>query len=246
MKEPRFNDKVLILFLGPQLEWFYFTRKQPQKLPNRLTRLRIRLIPIQLLSLFLGLILDGWWSTLFMTISLVILCFQGFTDLLDGHFAYFYDNATDEGAQLDPRADKLVVLPNLLIFALWSFTATEFINAATFVAMVVMASWLDRESDIWYCSNPGGRSNNFGKWKFAIHILVAAIGVATMMVNPDTQAVSQIVLLCSFLMLAANVCARTSLHLKQRSLREEQEEATDEPMPSFIEGLARSVPTSAD
>lgn len=235
MRDPRAKDMPLYYLLGPQLDYLYYTHREPDELPNNLTRLRMKLIPLQLLTLVAGLATKDWRL---MMVSLVILMVQGLTDWVDGYIAWRFECTSVLGALLDPRADKLVVLPNLTIYAVWSAYVTRNINSAVLLSTVGIAVALDIESDLWYLRNPGGKSNMYGKIKFAIHILVAAIGIGTMTFTRDEQLVSGIAMGCATLMLCASVCARTSLNLKQRVMIKTLD------MPSVIEGLAHAHPSS--
>jgi len=237
MRNPRARDVLLYYPLGPQLDYLYYTRQEPDELPNNLTRLRMKLIPLQLLSLVGGLVTKDWRL---MMVSLVILMFQSLTDWVDGYIAWRFECSSELGALLDPRADKLVVLPNLMLYAIWSTYVTQDITSIVLLSTVGIAVVLDVESDLWYLRSPGGKSNLYGKIKFGIHILVAAIGIGTMTFARDEQLISGIAMACATLMLAASVCARASLNLKQRVTVEAQD------MPSLIEGLARANPTSLD
>ena len=218
MKPIRLKDWPLVWFLGPQLEWLYYTRQKPEELPNDLTRLRIRLIPYQLPSLLLGLILREHFlliGNIFLGVSLIILFVQGMSDWIDGYLAYHKDCATAEGAQLDPRADKLVVLPNLVIYSLWSLATSDPVSASLLLTTVLIAIALDVQSDAWYREHPDGKSNDFGKLKFTLHILVAAIGITVMIIDPSAATKGQTAFFCAFLMLMADACAQRSLQLKQ-------------------------------
>ncbi len=77
-------------------------------LPNRLSLLRIVLIPV-----FLGLKYVG--TTIFDVLALVVFLFASFTDFLDGHIARSRNLVTDFGKFVDPVADKLLVLSALIL-----------------------------------------------------------------------------------------------------------------------------------
>jgi CDP-diacylglycerol--glycerol-3-phosphate 3-phosphatidyltransferase len=92
-------------------------KKQPMNLPNRLTLLRIILIPIIVIipeinglnkELFGGVTLSN-------LIVLIIFCVAAFTDYLDGHIARKYHLVTDFGKFMDPLADKLLVFAAFII-----------------------------------------------------------------------------------------------------------------------------------
>ncbi|NLJ78603.1 MAG: CDP-diacylglycerol--glycerol-3-phosphate 3-phosphatidyltransferase [Tissierellia bacterium] len=84
-------------------------------IPNILTVFRIVLVPI-----YLYLFYSSGKERLVYAGTAFILA--GITDVLDGHIARRYDQATDVGAVLDPLADKLMTFAVLI-----SFTMAELI-----------------------------------------------------------------------------------------------------------------------
>ena len=78
-------------------------------LPNKLTILRILLIPILIAVFYISQIPYRF------TISAVIFLVASLTDFLDGYIARKYKLVTDLGKFLDPIADKILVLATLVI-----------------------------------------------------------------------------------------------------------------------------------
>ena len=76
-------------------------------LPNKLTLLRICLIPV-----FVILMLSQVSN--FFLISCIIFIIASITDFLDGKIARKYNLVTDFGKLMDPLADKLLVLSALI------------------------------------------------------------------------------------------------------------------------------------
>lgn len=76
-------------------------------LPNKLTLLRICLIPV-----FVILMLSQVSN--FFLISCIIFIIASITDFLDGRIARKYNLVTDFGKFMDPLADKLLVLSALI------------------------------------------------------------------------------------------------------------------------------------
>ena len=72
-------------------------------LPNKLSCLRIILVPVMALVFLLN------WEYAPL-VSVVIFALAAFTDFLDGKIARKYNMVTDLGKLLDPIADKLLVL----------------------------------------------------------------------------------------------------------------------------------------
>ena len=73
-------------------------------LPNKLTMLRIFLIPFFLVFLLIETI------PFHSAIALVIFIVASFTDMLDGQIARKYNLITDFGKFMDPLADKLLTM----------------------------------------------------------------------------------------------------------------------------------------
>jgi CDP-diacylglycerol--glycerol-3-phosphate 3-phosphatidyltransferase len=79
-------------------------------LPNKLTILRVLLVPV-----FMAVLLLGWSKWIALAIF-VIACA---TDFLDGYIARRDNLITDFGKFMDPLADKLLVTSAMLIFVQW-------------------------------------------------------------------------------------------------------------------------------
>lgn len=80
-------------------------------LPNKLTILRIILVPILLV-----LIYNINDSLLMSVISVVMFLLISLTDMLDGHIARSRNLITDFGKFLDPLADKILVISTMIAF----------------------------------------------------------------------------------------------------------------------------------
>ena len=79
------------------------------KLPNKLTILRVILIPFFVVFMLFDITgaADKW-------IALVIFCVASLTDMLDGKIARKYNLVTNFGKFMDPLADKLLVCTALI------------------------------------------------------------------------------------------------------------------------------------
>lgn len=75
-------------------------------LPNKLTILRVILIPVFLVVLLAPINMDGHIKRY---IAAAIFLISAFTDFLDGYIARKYDLVTNFGKFVDPLADKLLV-----------------------------------------------------------------------------------------------------------------------------------------
>ena len=78
-------------------------------LPNKLTLLRIILVPAFMAVLYMGFPGANW-------VALAIFIIASFTDLLDGKIARKYNLVTDFGKFADPLADKILVTAAMLWF----------------------------------------------------------------------------------------------------------------------------------
>ena len=76
---------------------------------NKLTILRVVMIPAFLLVLYLDVPGASWWA-------LAIFVAASVTDTLDGYIARHYDQITDFGKFMDPLADKCLVVAAMLWF----------------------------------------------------------------------------------------------------------------------------------
>lgn len=94
-------------------------------LPNKLTLLRIILVPVFVVVLYLGFPYNN-------LVALAIFILASLTDLLDGKIARKYHLVTDFGKFMDPIADKLLVTAALLVFVDWH-------RMPAWVAIVVIA-----------------------------------------------------------------------------------------------------------
>ncbi len=77
-------------------------------LPNKLSLLRIALIPIMVALFYVG-------TPFSISGCVVVFAIASFTDFLDGHIARKHNLVTDFGKFIDPIADKLLVVTALVI-----------------------------------------------------------------------------------------------------------------------------------
>jgi CDP-diacylglycerol--glycerol-3-phosphate 3-phosphatidyltransferase len=78
-------------------------------LPNKLSLIRIILVPIMVATFYMAFIPFNY------LITAVIFTVAAFTDFLDGHIARKYNLVTDLGKFLDPIADKILVIGAFII-----------------------------------------------------------------------------------------------------------------------------------
>ena len=79
--------------------------------PNKLTILRILLVPVFIVFLFLG-----QNNIIFKYLALFVFCAASVTDALDGYIARSRNLVTNFGKFMDPLADKLLVCSALICF----------------------------------------------------------------------------------------------------------------------------------
>jgi CDP-diacylglycerol---glycerol-3-phosphate 3-phosphatidyltransferase len=77
-------------------------------IPNRITLLRILLIPVFVLVFYMPF----EWNNIF---ACIVFTFAGITDVLDGYLARKLNQTSSLGAFLDPVADKLMVAVVLVL-----------------------------------------------------------------------------------------------------------------------------------
>lgn len=78
-------------------------------LPNKLTLIRLFLIPVFIAVFYLNVIPYN------MLIAAIIFVLASITDFLDGYIARKYNLVTDLGKFLDPIADKVLVLASFIV-----------------------------------------------------------------------------------------------------------------------------------
>ena len=81
----------------------------PMNTANKLTILRVVMIPAFLLVLYLNVPFANYWA-------LAIFAAASITDTLDGYIARHYNQITDFGKFMDPLADKCLVTAAMLWF----------------------------------------------------------------------------------------------------------------------------------
>ena len=73
---------------------------------NKLTMLRVILIPVYLVLMYLG----------YTYVALAVFIIASVTDFVDGYIARHYNQTTDFGKFMDPLADKVLVLTAMIYF----------------------------------------------------------------------------------------------------------------------------------
>ena len=126
---------------------------------NKLTMLRVALIPVFLILLYLRF-------PFHMYFALTVFILASVTDFVDGYIARHYNQVTDFGKFMDPLADKVLVMAALLWFVeagrlpawvLLVVIVREFaVTALRLIAVergrVIAAAWSGKVSG---CRQPG-------------------------------------------------------------------------------------------
>ena len=131
-------------------------------LPNKLTVLRVVLIPFFVMFLLCEPAFGAWSKW----VALVVFVAASLTDMLDGKIARKYNLVTNFGKFMDPLADKLLVVSALICFVAMDrmptwivliIIAREFIISG--FRLVAVESGIVIAAGVW------------GKWKTAITMI---------------------------------------------------------------------------
>lgn len=87
-------------------------KKKKMNLPNKLTLLRICLVPVFIICMLYipDMVVKG-------IVSVLVFVVTAGTDFLDGHIARKYNLVTNFGKFMDPVADKILVFSSFLVLA---------------------------------------------------------------------------------------------------------------------------------
>lgn len=135
-------------------------------LPNKLSLLRILLIPILLIAYF-------WGGESGSTIATGIFILAAITDWLDGYLARKWDAATPLGAFIDPVADKLLVGVALLLILQqiprWYILIPVIIIIGREIAISALREWMAEKGE-----RNAVKVSSMGKFKTAFQMLAIA------------------------------------------------------------------------
>lgn len=160
-------------------------KKKGMNLPNKLTVLRVLLVPVFIVVMMLpASVLDPIISGL---IGVAIFIAASVTDMLDGKIARKYGLVTDFGKLMDPLADKFMVIGALAVIVYRSST-----NALrlffTLVLLVVIFRELAVTSLRLVASTSAGAvvaANMLGKIKTVMQIIF----ISTVFIEPALYAI---------------------------------------------------------
>ena len=104
-------------------------------LPNKLTLIRIALVPVMILFAVHDFGLGVWANV----IAAAVFAIASLTDMLDGKIARKYNLVTDFGKFMDPLADKFMVIGAMLcIFFTNSVAGNNAVSTLYFFALIVV------------------------------------------------------------------------------------------------------------
>lgn len=104
-------------------------------LPNKLTILRMILVPIMVILFYLG---ESY--SIFYIVSTITFLLAAITDFFDGYLARKYNMVTDFGKFMDPLADKALVLVALILIVdegIGDSNLIAFIPPITLIVMLI-------------------------------------------------------------------------------------------------------------
>lgn len=128
-------------------------------LPNKLTVLRVALIPVFLVLFYLPLASGYLWA-------LLVFALASFTDFLDGHLARSRNLVTDFGKFMDPLADKLLVTGAIICLM--------DIGLVPAIAVIIIISREFLVTSLRLVAAPHGiviAADKWGKYKTALQML---------------------------------------------------------------------------
>lgn len=149
-------------------------------LPNKLTCLRMIMIPF---FLFFLIFPEVCGYTLSRIIAAILFSLTAFTDMLDGKIARKYNMVTDFGKFMDPLADKLMVFGAMLGIIIINGSNQVFAKIFTCAAFIIIFRELAVTSMRLVVSSSEGivvAANIFGKLKTVSQI----IGIIIILIEP--------------------------------------------------------------
>ena len=157
-------------------------------LPNKLTVLRVILVPVFVLFLLANITPYDKW------IALVIFIVASLTDLLDGKIARKYNLVTNFGKFMDPLADKLLVCSAMICFIAMN-------KMPTWMVLIVIAREFIISGFRLVASDNGVviAASYWGKFKTAFS-MVMIIFVIMDIANPVFYVITQILIWVSLIL----------------------------------------------
>ncbi len=159
-------------------------------LPNKLTVLRMCLVPVILLVGFLTpRFEESWFFYISCVICAAVFIGASITDMLDGKIARRDGLVTDFGKFLDPVADKFMVIGALFVI-LYKFQELQLIMIITLIIVVFRELAVTAMRMVVAGDNVVVAANNLGKIKTVTQI----VAISTVFIEPVVQWVVRLII----------------------------------------------------
>lgn len=138
-------------------------------LPNKLTLMRIVLVPVFMVFAGLGQIGTPACNRTFYLVAAIVFAAASFTDYLDGHLARKWNIVTDFGKFADPLADKLLTTTAFL------YMMHDGVCSPVVLVIILAREFAVSGLRMVAASAPGGKviaANMWGKVKTVLQMLV--------------------------------------------------------------------------
>ena len=138
-------------------------------LPNKLTLMRIVLVPVFMVFAGLGQIGTPACNRMFYLVAAIVFAVASFTDYLDGHLARKWNIVTDFGKFADPLADKLLTTTAFL------YMMHDGVCSPVVLVIILAREFAVSGLRMVAASDPGGKviaANMWGKVKTVLQMLV--------------------------------------------------------------------------
>ena len=138
-------------------------------LPNKLTLMRIVLVPVFMVFAGLGQIGTPACNRMFYRVAASVFTVASFTDYLDGHLARKWNIVTDFGKFADPLADKLLTTTAFL------YMMHDGVCSPVVLVIILAREFAVSGLRMVAASAPGGKviaANMWGKVKTVLQMLV--------------------------------------------------------------------------
>ena len=138
-------------------------------LPNKLTLMRIVLVPVFMVFAGLGQIGTPACNRMFYLGAAIVFAVASFTDYLDGHLARKWNIVTDFGKFADPLADKLLTTTAFL------YMMHDGVCSPVVLVIILAREFAVSGLRMVAASAPGGKviaANMWGKVKTVLQMLV--------------------------------------------------------------------------
>ena len=138
-------------------------------LPNKLTLMRIVLVPVFMVFAGIGQIGTPACNRMFYLVAAIVFAVASFTDYLDGYLARKWNIVTDFGKFADPLADKLLTTTAFL------YMMHDGVCSPVVLVIILAREFAVSGLRMVAASAPGGKviaANMWGKVKTVLQMLV--------------------------------------------------------------------------